>query len=212
MTGQTFKLGGADWQIDLQGDIGSRWAVNVPVNSITLASMMVGKPLREDVMKKHMWNAIYDVIHNKVMYRKGKIWERFFFAQMNAVANVMVNLPYVMPTSKSPYFMQILGQLYEIRVENLICQEDKIYGRCNPNNFIIIIQDQERDIVYHPQFVRQTLIHECLHAINYELGLQGTKWDEEDQVNTLSYILSEVWHTLNPKTTDNATNPKDPQT
>lgn len=212
MKGYTFKLGGADWDVDIAGDMGARWNLSVATNSITLAAIMTGKPLREDVMKKHLWNAVYDAIHNKVMYRKGKIWDRYFFAVMNGVANIMNNLPLIMPTSDSPRFVEIIGQAYEIRVENLICQQDKIYGRCNPNNFNIIIQDEEKGIKYHPQFVRQTMIHECLHALNYELGLQGTKWDEEDQVNTLSYILSEVWHTLNPKTTDNATDTEDAKT
>lgn len=211
--GYTFNLGGAEWTIDMAGDIAARWNFHVGSSSITLATKMLGEELREDIIKKHMWNAIYDIIHNKIMFRKGKKWDRHVLGMMNGVASMMVNLPYVMPTEKSSRYMTILGTNYEVRVENIICQQDKIYGRCNPNNFVIIIQDQERDIKYHPQFVRQTLIHECIHAVNYEMGLQHTVWDEEDQVNPLSYHLAEVWHTLQPiKTTDDATDTKNTQT
>lgn len=204
--GYTFKVGGAEWTIDYAGEMGSRWQVTSHTNNIALASRLLDKELRSDVLTRNMWNAIVYVLIDKVMQKHTGKWAKYMMPVSHGIGGVMAQMVSnpLLPEVDQPQWWNVLGMMYEVRVENIICQEDRIYGRCNSNHYTIILQNKEAGVVFHPQFVRQTLIHELLHAVHYELGLQSTKWDSEEHVNTLSILLSEVYNTLQVKTTDNA--------
>lgn len=210
-----FTIGGAAWEAQIvRGDLGKRYELIVEQNLIQVSSHYRKRKLREHIPVLRIWDGIYAAIHHKVMMKSGGIWSKFENAYTHAVATTFSRVGDGLPLEGHDIEVEILGNTYLVTVDNEVCDREEIYGKCDANSQTITLQlESDERGRYHPQFVRQTLFHEIIHAINYELGLAKTPWDTESQVNSLAYLLAEAWHTFREvKTTDNATDSENTKT
>lgn len=83
---------------------------------------------------------------------------------------------------KRPTAANVLGKSYSLRFFDQL--PDSSAGRMNPRQQVIQIATRRR----HPDYIRDTLLHELIHAISYQIHLNLA----ERQVHALSAALLQV--------------------
>jgi Zn-dependent peptidase ImmA (M78 family) len=85
---------------------------------------------------------------------------------------------------KLPDSVYVMGHKYDIvEMPNDNFIDDEAYGHCNLNRRVITIYTN-----VHPTIIRDTLLHEILHACWHMLSLNKTE-EEEKAVNSIATAL-----------------------
>ena len=209
MIPKTFTLGGMEHQVLLKEVPGYRWRNFPPIKELHLAPLYEGKPIREDIIEKHFWESVTCLIVDRVMLRCKNPFADNRVAYGHLVAQVMIQLTkfkdrlYCFFSREcDKYGIQVGGSDIGIIIDNEECSRRKIYGEYDANNERILLQtegvSEEVFMKHHPDFILRVLIHELLHAVTTQLGLEQTKWNTEHNINTMAFFFTEVYLSLKP--------------
>jgi hypothetical protein len=210
MIPKSFKLGGMDYQVLLEEVPGYRWRNFPPIQEVHLAPTYMGEELRTEIIIKSFWEATTCLVVDRVMLRLKPEWSSTRVAFGNLLAQVMMWLQEVPTTisiltnKEAPYRMIYIGGAnIKVVIDNVECDKRKVYGEYDGNSEKIILQSEgvsEGVFMKHtPEFMLKVLIHECLHAICAQLGLEKTKWNTEHNINTMAFFFTEIFLTLKSK-------------
>lgn len=202
-----FNLGGMVFEVYHEAVPGYRWKSYITEGKVYIAPDNEGVLVSQENRRKALWEAIFVLANEKIMLRTKSVFEDYFVPYQNMIAQVMPQLQeywlHGLLNLEAKYRKDLIIGASTIRVEinNEICSQKKVYGRYDPNKHLIQLQsigtyENGGQQFYHKYFIFVTLIHEVLHAIADQLGLQNTKWDTEHQINTLSYFLGEAVTTM----------------
>ena len=207
-----FKLAGSDWEASTEPIEGYRYTKSYKKHSIKLLDKWHSKDIKESQHLCSFWRAIQATIVEDLMsYFKEDIFKNHLRRHGALVAQFMMQIEEHIPDKEYPTYLNIGPANYTILIDNDYCYKKELYGESNSNLAEIYISnyDPEDEVHYDYWATIQTLIHESLHAVNYELDLHDTEWDSENTVNVMSCFLTEVLRSkLTVKRTTDATNPK----
>ena len=193
----TFKLGGVSWKIIIDNNTCEtnesswvRWLNKQTIGIRDTYSIL----LNYDVLERNIWDAIFFIIVNDHMEYRGFTPKQTFGITGLLYQALTTNT--CRPGEWDGTF-QLGGINYIVKVDNKSGADNQFFGRCNPNSKLIEITTQNyAGVESTDDFIYQTLIHEILHAINYELGFDEAKTNSEKFVNTTATFIYEVYKTL----------------
>lgn len=197
----TFTLGGINHKVLLEDVPGYRWKNSAIEGIIRLSPKYNGEDLQPATLRKNMWEAIFSLIHEHVMQRTKKgVFTEYRRAYANLVSQAMEQLITWLNSNLNNNILFIGGSTIRVSENNKYCESRECYGEYDINVDAIRYQTQTtiegNVVVYSRAFIMQVIIHEVLHAISHQLGLNETKWNTEHQINTLAHFLCEVLYSL----------------
>lgn len=200
----TFTLGGIPWTIELDNETciarDSTFCFNSALQIIKLRDTY-GRDklvLPYKNVTKTLWEAILNEVICKTMeYRKLNVSEILvpYASLLFQVTETLTSKPGEWDGS-----FDIGGRTYNVVVDNR--ENDGWYGLCCNNEATIYLTTEGEDGPYTDSFTLQTLWHEILHAIAFELGRGNHKINSEKFVNPLSIFVTEIVSTLKIKFPD----------
>lgn len=200
----TCNIGGATWSIEINNEYCKQ---NKVIFSFDTAKQVIS--LRDTYkggkntlfyrnIMANFWNAILSELFNHTLEYRKLNYSKFitpYSSLINQITETLTSEPGQWDGS-----FNIGGKTYSVTTyegDDLDC-----YGYCNPNEYNIKLKVGDKEGPYSDSFIHQTLWHEILHAIAFELGRYDHIINSEKFVNPLSIFISEIVGTLNIKFPD----------
>ena len=194
----TFTLGGSNWSIQIDNDFCDIkeciFCVNSSLQLIKIKDTFNTTKLPYDNVLRIIWDAILTEVVTKTMGHRGLNTTNLLSPYSSFLYQATKTL-----TSKPEEWdgsFEIGGKSYIVKVDNNRASNENWYGMCCYNEGIIYLATGDEDVEYIEDFIYQTLWHEILHAIAYELGRSKEKINSEKFVNTLATFVYEIIKTL----------------
>lgn len=197
----SFNIHGCEWIINLDNSISDEYCYDYDyhLKIITIVDEYNGVKLNHDSILLNLFRCVVSIICKLEMiikYNTSNI--NFLYPFCNLMLNALNS--YNVSENNWDGDVNIGGVSYNIIDDSNYClsKKEKAYGICNPNTKNIYLCTQnEKGLIYNSHHIENTLIHEIIHAVNYELGLYDEKVNSEKVVNPLSNYIYEYKRTLN---------------
>jgi hypothetical protein len=198
-----FSLGGIPWKVIIDnnscGTNETAWVRWLGIQTIGLRDNY-DTLLNYDVLERNLWDAIFYIIFSDHMeYRN--ISPKKSYAFSGLIKQSLQTLT-CKPGEWDGTF-EVGAVTYIVKVNNESGKTNNFFGRCNFNTRNIELTTENCFGLPHTDsFIGQTLTHEMLHAVAFELGLGETKLNTEKFINTAATFIYEVYKTLKIKFPD----------
>lgn len=197
----SFKISGTEYGIEIDNVVCKNKSSKYhnPTQRIIVSDEYEGIKLNYDNVERKVIRCFLEIVTVYEMeYRELKGNDKYVLPFSSLLYQVMNTL-----TSKVGQWdgdLKIGGVNWSVIVNNELAEEEGFYGRCDAESKIIYLCTESNDkTLYNDEYIQRTLWHEIVHAINYEIGYNCTKYNSEKFVNVLANYIYQMVNTLEIK-------------
>ena len=194
-----FKLGGLDWKAIVGKHEGYRWKRHPETCEIDLPQSVDDRIFDQEELYRNLIDAVVAISVQDIMQQKKGKFEDHICGVASLVVQVIPQIVFGEPLTinSTKGGIQIGGEVFSIVTENKLSKDEHYFGSFNRATKTINLETINKyGKQNNTKFVCQTLIHECLHAINSLLGITDTDWETETVVNVLAHFLMEFGYSV----------------
>lgn len=193
----SFNIGGFPWSVELDNEDceqeRSRYLISHAHQTIKIRNDYGdGRPLlRENGIMNTLWEAIMNTLIIGVMENRKFDSDilKTYASFVQQITNTLTSTP---KDWNGTFYLG--GKQWKVVVDNN--PSNTWYGLCHGDIGVVYLTTEGKEGPYSIPFIGQTLWHELLHSIAYELGKSKEKMNSEKFVNILSVFVYEVDSTL----------------
>lgn len=196
----SFTLGNCPWTIEVDNEFCKERNIisagNVGLQIIKVKDRQKDVIYSHENVNKNIWYEILDCIIRVHMERR-KIKDKFIQPLSLLVHQVTCSLNIIKEEGEYSGTFNVGGRTYNIITDNEFCNRKKVSGLFNPIKERIVLCTETLSGEYKEEYILQTLWHEILHCIMYEIGYgEHREYNSEEFINILSIFLYEVHKTI----------------